>query len=270
MTMPYESVLAPGERVFDDNNAYLLVNDPVVNGVQMSRGRILRPAGEPGFGADPTIDRISRSEWPDRIEQMEREKSRISDVCDLAGLTVLDQNGTSFCWINAPTHCVEIVRVMQGQPLVRLSPASVGAPIKGYRNQGGWGTEGLRYIAEHGLVPQSLWPPNAIDRKYDTAETREVRTQYRAIEWEELADRDFDLMASYLLNGIPVAIGLNWWSHEVTAVDLVALGGGKYGIRIDNSWGSGWETNGRGILTESKGTPDDACALRVATPSAAV
>lgn len=265
--MPFESTIFPGERIFDDNSAYLLVTDPVVGGEQMSRGRMPRPASEPGFGVMASLPEIPESEWADRLAEKEKNKSLIAHVLDQAGLSVLNQNGTSYCWINAPTHCVEIMRVMAGLPLVRLSPASVGAPIKGFRNQGGWGTEGLRYIAEHGLVPQSMWPANAIDRKYDTPETKAVRAQYRAIEWEELPDRSFGMLASYCLYGIPVAIGLNWWSHEVTAIDLVALPGGGWGIRINNSWGTSWESNGRGILTRSKATPDDACALRVATPS---
>jgi hypothetical protein len=215
---------------------------------------------------------------------------------------VLDQNGTNYCWINAPVHCVEVIRTVAGQQLVRLSPASCGGPIKNYRNVGGWGTEGLKYIVSTGCVPQSMWPPNAISRSYDNAETREVRKQYKVTEWWDLRARNINHLMSCLLQRIPVAVGYNWWSHEVTAMDGVVVRAdptpvaallhematvgrpeyscmspseldslaelaATYGIRIDNSWGQGWSDRGRGILNGSKMLPDDAVAPRVATPS---
>lgn len=278
--MAYVSQLYPGERIIDDGNAAAIApaQDVIVDGEVKTRGYVPRDWQAVPFGSMPEAEPlglplIPRSEWDDRIEEIERTKSRLTDLCDGAGLTVLDQNGTNYCWINAPVHCVEILRVKQGEPLVRLSPASCGGPIKGYRNVGGWGTEGLAYIVEHGIVPQEMWPPNAINRQYDTPESREARKAYKVQEWWDVVDlgqRDrerFDRLATCLLLGIPVAIGLNWWRHEITAMDLVALGGGQYGVRINNSWGTRWETNGRSVLSESKATPDDAVAPRVSTPS---
>ena len=75
--------------------------------------------------------------------------------------------------------------------------------------------------------------------------------------------RNFDQLATCLLSGIPVAIGLNWWSHEVTAMDLVETSPGVFGVRIWNSWGDGWEDRGMAVLSQSKATPDDAVAPRV-------
>lgn len=267
----FVSQFYPNEIIYDENNSPPS-EDVVVNGEIKTRGHFARDYRVQPFGSVPGLTEmgipvIPRSEWRDRIEEMERTKTRISDLLDQAGLTVLDQNGTNYCWINAPTHCIEIMRVVAGQPMVRLSPASVGCKIKNFRNQGGWGTEGLRYIIEHGLVPQNLWPPNAISRQYDTAAADAERVKYRCLEWWELKDRSLDEMMTCLFHRIPVAIGLNYWSHEVTAIDPVVADGGRFGCRINNSWGTGWSDRGRGILLEGKATPDDAVAARVVTPS---
>ena len=271
--MAYVSQLNPNELVIDDSNFHYHIADQFIDGEVKSRGMIPREWGDSPFGSLPFASSfpsellIPMDDIDDRIAEMESSKTRLTDLCDQAGLTVLDQNGTYYCWINAPTHCVEVIRVVAGQPLVRLSPASCGGPIKNYRNVGGWGTEGLKYIVDHGLVPQSAWPANAISRQYDTAESRELRKQFKVTEWWDLKPRNLQELLSCLIQRIPVAVGYNWWSHEVTAMDPVALGNGKYGVRIDNSWGLSYGTRGRSVLSGSKALPDDAVAPRVATPS---
>lgn len=210
---------------------------------------------------------IPRWEYDERIRDLEKAQARIPDICDAMGLRVKNQEGTNYCWINAPVHCLEIIRVVQGQEYVELSPASVGAKIKDFRNSGGWGTEGLQYLVEHGAVPTSIWPNNAIARRYDTAAADQQRGRFQVDEWDDLPPT-FDAVADRVLNGFPVAIGLNWWGHEVTAVALVKLDGNdRYGMLIDNSWGSEWGQNGRSVLSEAKATPDDAVSPRLATAS---
>ena len=257
--------------IIDDRNFtdYL---DPTVNGKSVRRGHKPRdynkqPMGSlGGFAKGFDLRLIPRSDWPELIERKEREQSRLVDLCDYHGLTVLNQGRTNYCWINAPVHCLEIVRMVQGQNMVRLSPASVGTKIKNFQNRGGWGSEGLEYLVDHGCVPQEQWPPNAIDRKYDTSENDLLRDRYRVTEWYELQPKNFNQLATCLLYGMPVSVGYNWWGHQVTAMDLVQVRGG-FGIIIDNSWGEGWENNGRGVLVESKATPDDAVSPRVAVAS---
>lgn len=271
--MAYTSTLNANELVIDDSNFHLHVGDTFVSGELKTRGLQMRDWAKEPFGSLPFAAAfprellVSRDEWDERIEEMERNKTRLTDLCDQAGLTVLDQNGTNYCWINAPTHCVEILRMVQGEQMVRLSPASCGGPIKGYRNVGGWGTEGLRYIVEHGLVPQSKWPANAIERRYDTEETRELRKLFKVQEWFDCRPRNEDELISLALRRIPSAVGYNWWSHEVTGMDAVALGKGRYGLRIDNSWGLGYGTKGRSVLSGTRHLPDDIVAPRMTTPS---
>lgn len=239
----------------------------------VGKGHIPRDFSRAPFGGTPfagpfDIPVIPRSEWPERIEEMERKKSRLTDLCDVMGVKVKNQQSTNYCWINAPVHCLEIIRAVQGQPYVELSPASVGAKIKNFRNEGGWGTEGLQYLVEHGCVPTDKWPANAIDRQYDTNAANVTRAKFQVDEWYDLKPGNFDQLMTCLFLRFPVAIGLNWWEHEVTAMDPVKLDGtNRFGVTIDNSWGESWGGRGRGVLTEEKSTPDDAVAPRVATAS---
>lgn len=221
-----------------------------------------------GGTAEPFPDEllVSRSEWQARIEEMQERKTRLSDRVDQAGLPCKDQQQTNYCWINAPTHCTEIVRSGQNQRPVILSPASAGAQITGYRNRGGWGKEGLEFIARSGLVPVEKWPANAIDRRYATPENLELALAYRVTEWWELEPRNLDHLISCLLRRIPVAVGYNWWGHEVTAYDPVWIDG-AIGIRPRNSWGMGYGDRGYFVLQGNRMLPDDAVAPRVAIAS---
>lgn len=254
-----------GCPVIDDSN-YLEHVAPRVDGELVCKGRIPRdytrePLGSLGFAAPfaQKVKKIPRSDWPMLIEEKQKRRDRIKDMFDFHKMKVKNQAQTNYCWINAPVHAVELARCRANQGYVELSPASAGAVIKRGANVGGWGTEGVRWIAEHGLVPVSMWPANEI-RNWQSLnnQTQAERPKYRVQDWIELTPRDFEQVATLLLMSIPVCVGLNWWGHEVTLWDLVKLDGtDRFGCRFGNSWGTSWGENGQGILTESKATPDD-------------
>lgn len=171
--------------------------------------------------------------------------------------------GVHNCWYNAVVMAVMIVRMLQGQKLVRLSPASGACKITNFRNVGGWGTQALKHATNYGIVPQANWPANAIDRKYDTPANDALRKLYRVTEWWDLKPRSFDEKMTCLFYGIPVPCGYNWWGHEICAVDPI-IKDGRFGTMEANSWGKSWGDNGYCILMESKSTPDDAVAPKVA------
>lgn len=237
----------------------------------MSKGLSLsaRPRGMAYGGlAEPFPDKllIPRAEWRDRIEERKKTKRVLKDRLLKAGIQVKDQNGTNYCWINAPTFCVEAIRFLQNEKHVVLSPASAGARIKNYRNVGGWGKEGLEFIVEHGVCPVDRWPANGINRSYATAENVAEAKKYRVDEWWELEPRNLDQTISCLLRGYPIAVGYNWWRHEVTLVDADWVGNEAVGV-IANSWSTNWGEKGYGILQGRKLLPDDAVAPRTAIPS---
>lgn len=275
--MAFASQLYPKEFVIDDSNHqnYAPAADVVIDGVLQSRGRLPRDyTAVPleGFRGAARFDLpvLSEQELKERIEELEKRKSRLSDLIRASGTKCKNQNGTNYCWINAPARSIEVVRMVQGLPFVEMSPASGGAQIKGFRNVGGWGTEALEWIEMHGLCDAKLWPVNAIDRRYLTPEAKANALLHRIPEWYDIpcgGDGGFLRMLTCLVNLIPVPIGLNWWGHEVLAVDGVVMPNGDLAVRIENSHGSSYGDQGMAVLNRRKGTPDDAVGPRVAIGS---
>lgn len=263
--MGFGSAIGVKEPVIGDEfHPAIECRDPVTGQWLFGRGLDLglRGPSDHEYGdvatAFPSALLVPRNEWQARIEQTERTQSRLSDLCTLAGLPHKDQASTNYCWANAPVYAMEVMRVKQNQPMVILSPASVAAPIKGYRNVGGWGKEALEWIVQYGAAPVSLWPANGINKSFATKTTIAEAAKYRVDEWCELVPRNIEQLVSMLLHRIPVPVGYNWWGHEVTAIDAVWLDG-TVAIRIRNSWAN-WGDNGYGILQGNRMLPDDAVA----------
>lgn len=235
----------------------------------MGRGLDLRDRpNRDGYGygdaADPFNSDllIPEHEWQGRIEEKEEQKSNVSNLLKSNGIKPKNQKQVPYCWIFCVTRAVEIRRFQTGAPFVSLSPASAGAQIKNFQEVGGWPKEGIEFVAEHGLVPSSLWDDTAIDRNLLTPEAKAEALKYRATEWMELKPRNKAQLVSCLLRNIPVAVGLNHWGHAVVCVDAVWLNG-QVAVRFENSWDYSWGDEGYGVLAESKMLPDDAVACRV-------
>lgn len=204
---------------------------------------------------DATLERL--------IKEREDQRGRHRDVADAYGLKCKDQGQTNYCWVNGPTYCLEYIRLMSNLPAVPLSPASAGGPIKGFRNQGGWGRQALEWIETRGLVPTSEWPDNAIDSRYYTDANRALALNYRTTEWWVFDARDLRAVASCVVGlGVPASPGYNWWGHQVSIVDFVWKSGTFWPV-IRNSWGMGWKDMGYAVLEGSRAYPDDCVAPAV-------
>ncbi len=253
--------LHPDTIVIDDGNYRQHVPPAVVGGERKSKG--YHGMWEPGCRSakpfsDLGVPLVPESEWIDRIKEQERYKSNLYHYSLDSSLPCLDQNGTNYCWINGPVHCMEIERLKESGQVVSLSPASAGARIKNFRNVGGWGSQGLEWMIEHGVNETGDWPANAIDRRYLTDANIESAKRNKVFEYYSL--RSWDEVVSCLLAMIPVAVGYNWWAHEVTATHLVVQSRNvELGIR--NSWSMGWGDKGFSVLKGSKKYPDDAVAI---------
>lgn len=265
MATGYVSQLYAGEKIINDENCLAQLM-PVQDGHRRFFGRKPEPkkfkydsqSSIKTFG-DLGIDIIPMDEWDDRIQEMETNKTRISDLLLQNEIPSLDQDGTNYCWCNAITGAVQVIRAQQNQKFVPLSPASVAGPLTNYRNEGGWGAMALDGAVKLGYVATTLWPANAISSQYYSS-TRDNAALHKVLEFWKGDSGDFNALMTMLFLRIPTGIGLNWWSHEVMACDPVALGNKQYGVRFRNSWGDSYGSKGFNTLTKQKATPDDQCA----------
>jgi hypothetical protein len=249
--------------VINDENAIAVAQKSMATGY-IERDWKNEPFGASGVAVPLTIPLIPRHEWPDRIEAIEKGGALLSQMALRAGVKTKFQSSTNYCWAHGPTLATEICEVKQGAKYVELCATSVAAPLTGYRNVGGWGTKALAKIVADGIAPVSTWPTNSIDPRHDNAQSRAARAAHKITEWADVEPRNFDALMTCLLLGAPVPVAYMWWSHLVCAVDPVSLGGGRFGVRIWNSHGINFGDKGFAVLTESKGTPDEACCPMVA------
>lgn len=208
---------------------------------------------------------------------------------------------SSNCWRHSGTSAHLLIRARDDQPYLDLSPYAGACRIKNYRDEGGWGAQGVDDIMDNGDPTAEFWPQRAVSRQYDNANTWANAKLHRFTEgFIDMGSPQYDRTLTFnqvitcLLSRIPVVVDFNWWSHSVCAADAVngtsqmgitraesgklmqlqefdAYWGinnpvtGGIAIRIWNSWGDSWSTNGMGVLTGSKAVPDGATAPRVAT-----
>ena len=232
------------------------------------------------YAAAPAWDMASLplvpwDEIPDRIAHMEETKTRLIDLVE--SLDPLDQNGQGFCWFYSGTAAIHCLRMRNNQPNVRLSAHSGACVIKNFRDEGGWGAQGLDFQKERGVVPVSRWPEKSMDRQYNTEANWEAAKEFRPVEgFVDLNSPQYDReltvqqIISCYLNRIPVISDFNWWGHSVCGLwmydykpTLRKNDPNRYAANeILNSWGRGWGQNGRGMLKDSKAFPNGASAPR--------
>ena len=115
----------------------------------------------------------------------------------------------------------------------------------------------------------SVWPANAIDRQYDTDETRRAAMAYVVGGWIECLPRNLEQHFSLLLRRIPASCGRNFWHHQTPDYDPAWIDGAP-AIRGRNSWSMDWPKPGAGgwfILQGSKMYADDITAPATALAS---
>ena len=260
-----------GVPIIDDSNYHQYAGDAVVDGHGMSRGFSVRDYNKnpEGFYA-PRFDvpLIPRSEWTDRIEDLERKKATLCDIHDHYDIPVLDQNGNGYCWCFGLVKAMMVSRAINGLPPVFLSAASAAAKIKNGRDEGGWAGEAIEGIENYGVSDVKFWPEDSRDiRKYDTPEQRANAELHKVAEFVELPQNNFDAVVTSLLMGWPTTLGLMWWGHLICGLTPRVIGRNEFGIEIVNSWKKSWGKNGRSVLTESKATPHEAIAVRSVSAS---
>lgn len=218
------------------------------------------------------IPLIPESEWADRLNEQIKAKAQLSDIRNSGKfgsvMPSTDQNGRGYCWAHSSTSAALICRAKDNQPYADLSAYAVACIIKNYRDEGGWGEESLKFIADRGIPSSEFWPQRSVNRSNDKPETWANAAKHKfTSEWMALGGGNMKAqLVTCLLLGIPVVTDLNWWSHSICSIDLVSIS--PFRTRIWNSWGDSWSENGTGILEGSRAIPDDALAPRVMTAAA--
>lgn len=205
---------------------------------------------------DLGIDLIDPSEWDDRINELEKSKSTIPDLCKQMRLPCKYQKSTNYCWVSAPTHLLEIIRLLETGQIISYSPASAGAPIKNFRNIGGWGSQALEYFIKNGINLSTDWPDTEINSKYFTDLNKAKAKKNLVLEYYVL--NSFEERVTCWLSGIPTADGYNWWRHEVCGTHILKQ---SHDIVIRNSWGMDWGDEGFAVLSGNKKYADDSIAI---------
>lgn len=267
---PFRGAVGPGELVIDESTPKDDLFRPVVDGQKKKRGYDPSQVVPQMFDPPRDLPLIPRSEWSERIKEMEATKSRISDMLLAADIPSTDQDGHGYCWAYSTGGCVIALRAINNQPYVRINPHSVAAIIKGGRDEGGWCGLSAKFLREHGIATEDVWPKHSRSLSNDNDRTRANMALHKVTEeWTDLA-RDvydqnltFDQLATCLLSRIPCAVDYNWWGHSVLACDVVEPERGSFCVRIRNSWTDGWGERGFSVLSGSRSVPDGALAIRV-------
>ena len=215
---------------------------------------------------------IPESEWQARLDAQVAAKAQLSDIRNRGNngspIPSRDQDGVGYCWCHSGTSAVLIARAIMNEPYLDLSAFAVGCMIKGFRDEGGFGAEGVEFIASKGIPTSQYWPQQSMSRSNDNPTTWANAALHKNLEWMDLAESGplvKQQLVTCLLLGIPVVTDFNWWSHSVLTIDLVSIA--PFRTRILNSWGDSWSENGTGILEGNKAIPNGALGVRVVSPS---
>jgi hypothetical protein len=303
-----------GLIIIHDKNYKQFVN-PTVDGETKKCGTIPRNLMSHPIGCYPKIRAVDfpvypQSEWSDRLKQQTADGRRCSDIRNrgLAGqpLPSRDQNGRGYCWQFSGVSALMIVRARDGQPYADLSAYGPACREKNYRDEGGWGAQGVQNLIEWGCPTSKTWPQQATSRSHDKPETWAEAALYKVDEGMfDLQAAEYDRNLTWQqyvtswLNCWPTVNDYNWWGHSVCGMDLVEgaqlynwgvrQSSGKKapvgafekvwdmahpvtagnGCLIWNSWGNSWSQNGAGVLAPSKAVPDGGVAVCTGSASAA-
>lgn len=231
----------------------------------VSRDYSEHPLGD-GLKSGAEMPTLSKESILERLRFKTAHKRWVTDRCDAAGLTVKNQRQTSLCWGNAPTHGAEVCYITQGGTKKVLSAASVTCRINGFRNQGGSGISAVKGLVKFGACTESRWGNTSFEHGLDNEENHKNAMLHRIVEYDDLNPHDNLAIQTRIVNDIPVTVGIPAWGHEVLIVALIEEGGVIYYV-FDNSWGTGYGNNGRGVLRGRMAQFDEAGAIRSVTPS---
>jgi len=202
---------------------------------------------------------MAPSEIDDRIALMEAEKATLLDV--RGSIPSTDQGSQGYCWAHSTVSAMLLLRAKQGLPYVELSAYGIAAPIKKFKNEGGWCQESMDWITTKGCPTSATWPIQSMSRDNVTTAMREESLLYRVTEWYDGGD-DPKLFWTAVAMGFPVVSDFNDWGHSVCTIS--ANRKNNTGL-IWNSWGDQWGNKGVGVPQARSPVPNNWMVPRVGT-----
>lgn len=257
----------------DDNNFEQFIDHTGDDGQPRMKGLIPRDYSVKPVGCYASMPVFSLPLMTDdeieaAIKRKDAEQSWLSDTRETGmyggRVPSRDQNGKGYCWAHSGVSANLLVRARDNQPYEDLSAYAIACIIKNYRDEGGWGAEGLQWQIDNGVPTSKTWPQQSMSRSNDNAAMRAEAEKYKVNgSWMDMQPRDKRALATALCRNDPVVVDFNWWSHSVCACRLKSWGsnGSNLKITIWNSWGDSWSSNGMGDLSGSKAVPDGQVAL---------
>lgn len=259
------------EIVISDSNYQMHLMPPVGRAMGCRpRNWMQAPLGYIPHAKPFDLPLIPQSEWQSRLDAKKAANAFLSTVRKTAmygqPFSSRDQNGKGYCWAHSPVSAALYARAKDGQPYADLSAFAIACIIKGYRDEGGWGSESVEFMGSRGCPDSQHWAQQSMSKSNDNAATWQNAALYKMLDWRDMDPNNMKAqLVTCLLLDIPVVTDFNWWSHSVCTIDLVSIN--PFQTRIQNSWGDGWSDNGMGILEGSKAIPDAALCCLTMTAS---
>ncbi len=217
--------------------------------------------------ADAKPELIPWDDMEERINEANAKKQMPMHYLDDFDAQPHNQGRTNFCWNYGLAMTMEAQRLIQHLPYRRLGGPSLGW-IVGWKNRGGYLTATIKGAIERGIassefIPDGVYTPATFKDGWE-----DDALNNRPLEFTD-TDRSSERFmaqqcASLLVQGEPLYVAFNWWSHALTDMGVIWDTGYKYNLRwvAYNSHG-----DGRIEMTGSKGVPDEAYAPRLVTHS---
>jgi hypothetical protein len=237
----------------------------------MGRGLVLRDMKKAPLGLSaPMFSRpiIHMSERGDRIREKQKHKAFLSDIRNISGpnggmIPALNQGRDPWCWAFSPVSSATLARASAGAPYKHLSGNAVGNMVTGFKVQGGWSENAMKFIRERGVPETSCWPEGDNARHFNNPDTWTNAAENVVLEFWDIDPGDTDAIMTCLLLNIPVAVDIPAWQHSVCLIDPVDAAGSRY--KQLNSWSNSWNGNGIGLLTGKYTKFSSAIACTVVT-----
>lgn len=303
--------------ILTDKNKHIWEDPKAPDGSKRKRGLIPRDyksaplgfyKGIPSY-KDVNMPLIKPADQKPRLKIMREMKALNSDWRRRGNkgkpIKSRDQNGKGYCWTHSGCSLMLVVRAILGLPYVDLSAYAAACQIKNFRDQGGWGAQGVDWYIKNGCPTSKTWPQQSMDRSNVNPAMKEESLRYRIDEgWIDLESAQYDRKLAWeqiktcALSCHPWISDHNWWGHSVAGLDIVDGTllfpqarnevSGKLvdlsefeeswdmndpiteglGTNIWNSWADSWGNLGEGYLPPQKCVPDGSVAIRTVTIAA--